>query len=189
MTKYVLINGIDSWQNSESLSFIPTTNGSIPEYNSPTCLPMSTIAADNNVPTAMKALSVAQSQIWSFHLPLHRFVASCLREVSRRPYQRADEKPGGMDELLSSLRESEDARKLYRIYSGLIEYPAVILARNSQIRSELWLRNGKSMFDQVGTFNMIELHQTCEWLYLTLLPPLIGIKLWRTSFLQRSSGR
>jgi hypothetical protein len=116
---------------------------------------MSTVSADNNAPMAIKALSVAQSQVWSFHLPLHRFVASCLREVSRRPYQQDDGQPGGIDVLLTSLKESEDARKLYRIYSGLLEYPIIILARNSQIRSELWLRNGKSMFDQVCFFNTI----------------------------------
>lgn len=142
-------NGIDAWQRAESLSFTPTTNGPISEYNCPVCLPMSTVAADNGTPMAMKALSVAQSQVWSFHLPLHRFVASCLREVSRRPYQQDDGEPGGMDLLLSTLKKNEDARKLHRIYLGLLEFPTIILARNSQIKSELWLRNGRSMFDQV----------------------------------------
>lgn len=149
LTKYILLNGIDSWQSAEALSFIPTTHGSIPEFNCPVCLPMSTVAADCGAPMAMKTLPVAQSQVWSFHLPLHRFVAASLREVSRRPYQLNDGQPGGFDQLIQSLKQTEGARKLYRIYLGLLEYPTIILARNSQIRSQLWLRNGKLMFDQV----------------------------------------
>ena len=139
LTQYILTRGIDAWQSSEALSSAPTANGPIPEYNCPTCLPMSSVAADHNAPIAMKALPVAQSQLWSFHLPLHRFVASCLREVARRPYQRENGQVGGIQELVVSLKEKEDARKLHRIYSGLLEYPIVVVSRNSQIRSDLWL--------------------------------------------------
>ena len=148
LTEYVLTKGVDLWQSCEALRFKPT-NGAIPEYNAPTCLPMSSVAVDNNSHVAMKALSVAQSHLWSFHLPLHRFIASCVREVSRRPYETTDGEAAGIQKLLISLKENINAEKLFRIYSGLLEYPAIIISRNSQIRSCLWQRNGRGMLDQV----------------------------------------
>lgn len=143
------MKGIFPWQSSEAVSLSPSTNGPIAEYNCPTCLPLSSVAVDHDAPVAMKSLPVAQSQRWSFHLPLHRFVAACLREVSRRSYRCEDGRMGSIEELIDNLKRHEEWGKLYRTYHGLLEYPIIVLARNAQIRSDLWLRNGRGMQDQV----------------------------------------
>ena len=116
---------------------------------------MSTAAADYGAPVAMAALPVSQCQLWSFHLPLHRFVASSLRELARRPYAKDIGQIGGIHELIEKMKQQEDARKLFKIYSGLLEFPTVVLARNSQIRSDLWLRNGRGMFDMVRNYTRL----------------------------------
>jgi hypothetical protein len=45
---------------------------------------MSTIAVKYDSSLAMEALPLPQSKCWSFHFPIHRFVAACLREMARR---------------------------------------------------------------------------------------------------------
>lgn len=46
-------------------------------------------------------LPLSQIQSWSFHLPLHRFAAACIREVSRRPGG------GGISDLVSMFEVPE----------------------------------------------------------------------------------
>jgi hypothetical protein len=100
----------------------------------------------------MKALPISQCDLWSFHIPLHRFVAFCIREVARRrPCNDRNGQTQDVTNLLETMIQKEDSQKLFRIFSGLLEYPLMIIARNSQIRSDLWLRNGRGMFDQVRT--------------------------------------
>ena len=67
---------------------------------------MSTIAVEHGTHLAMKAIPVAQSDSWSFHLPLHRFTAACLREVARRPSSLSGEgevSMMGIEDLLRKL--------------------------------------------------------------------------------------
>lgn len=149
LTHYILINGVDSWQCAEALSFVPIFRKDIPEVSCSNALPMSSVAFNFGTSTAMKALPISQCHLWSFHIPLHRFVAFCLREVARRPDKGKGGAMNGVPELLALMKQKENFKRLFRIYSGLLEYPLMIVARNSQIRSDLWLRNGRGMFDQV----------------------------------------
>lgn len=153
MTIYILTTGIRSWQKSESLAYTSTTNGRHKENNCPTCLPMSSSAVRYGSHMAMRALSVAQTKSWSFHLPLHRFIATSLREIARRPYSKEDGTICGIEELIYRMKDQQDASELERIYSGLMEFPLIVLSRNSQIKSDLWLRNGRGMSDQVLNYS------------------------------------
>lgn len=149
LTHYILVNGVDSWQCAEALNYVAIFNHNLPEESCSNCLPMASVACKHGALTAMKALPTSQCHLWSFHIPLHRFIAFCIREVARRPY---NDKHGGsedMTKLIAMVMQKEDSKRLFRIYTGLLEYPLMIIARNSQIRSDLWLRNGKGMFDQV----------------------------------------
>jgi len=123
---------------------------------------MSTVAVRHGTYLAMKSLPVAQGGSCSFHLPLHRFVAACLREVARRPYIKAGGEIGGIEELLIMMKQNHDEEekkdndyyddfeeKLHSLFQGLIEFPTIVLSRSSQIRSGLWKRNGPGMLDQV----------------------------------------
>lgn len=126
---------------------------------------MASVACKHGALTAMKALPTSQCHLWSFHIPLHRFIAFCIREVARRPY---NDKHGGsedMTKLIAMVMQKEDSKRLFRIYTGLLEYPLMIIARNSQIRSDLWLRNGKGMFDQVSITTSL----TPFWIYIRVI--------------------
>ena len=46
---------------------------------------MSNVAMEHGTHLAIKAVPVAQRDSWSFHLPLHWFAATCLREIARGP--------------------------------------------------------------------------------------------------------
>ena len=157
LTHYVLTMGVTVWQASEMVAYKPTPNTShrYPFDRCPASLPMSTIASKHGTWLAMRALPVAQTRRWSFHLPLHRFVAACLREVARRPCVKADGSAGGMEELLLMLCEGngdnsgKHRKKSENLFRGLVEFPVIVLARAAQIRSGLWRRNGPGMLDQV----------------------------------------
>jgi len=191
LTHYVLTNGLTTWQEREmthrpstfppstsspssSLPLlpphhIPTTKGPrTPELCRTASLPMSTVAVEHGTYLAMRAVPVAQGDSWSFHLPLHRFAAACLREVARRPTSTsASTSMGGLDEdqvkaegglciedLLQKLMPNDDdgddgEEAVYRLFQGLMEFPVIVLSRAAQIRSGLWRRNGPGMLDQV----------------------------------------
>mmetsp|Transcript_12443 Transcript_12443/g.23345 ORF Transcript_12443/g.23345 Transcript_12443/m.23345 type:complete len:2568 (-) Transcript_12443:2177-9880(-) len=149
LTHYILVNGIDSWQCAEALNYVAVFKQNFPEESCSNCLPFASVTCNHGTLTAMKALPISQCHLWSFHIPLHRFVAFCVREVARRPYSHKYEQNQDVAKLLTSMIQKEDSKRLFRIYSGLLEYPLMIIARNSEIRSDLWLRNGKGMFDQV----------------------------------------
>ena len=53
-----------------------------PQSRSPSSLPMSTLAGKYGTDLASRTLPISQVRVWSFHLPLHRFLASCLRHTS-----------------------------------------------------------------------------------------------------------
>lgn len=153
MVIYILTTGINSWQKSETFAYSSTSNGLNKESTCPACLPMSSSAVRFGSYMAMKALPVSQTKSWSFHLPLHRFVATSLREIARRPYSKDDGTACGIDELICRMKDQQDPLELERIYSGLMEFPLIVLSRNSQIRSDLWLRNGRGMSDQVLNYS------------------------------------
>lgn len=94
----------------------------------PAALPYSTVASSHGTNVAMAALPLSQIQQWSFHLPLHRFAAACIREVSRRP------EDGGIDDLLRMFESPNDTNKRdYQmrqnalLFRGIMEFPVIVL--------------------------------------------------------------
>ena len=139
LTHYTLVVGLLRWQRSEMLSYRPTRPPSrhlhpnAPEYAlSPASLPFSTVASAHGSVLAMAAIPLPQIAVWSFHLPLHRFAASCIRELSRRDDKTDD---SGMVALLDMLapQAGENALTQLRLNSllvrGLMEFPAIVLSR------------------------------------------------------------
>lgn len=172
LTYYTLTVGLHRWQRSEMLSYRPThqptlePNPKVPAYGlSPASLPFSTIATQHGSPLAMAALPVPQISVWSFHLPLHRFVAACIREVSRRHDNfdlRSKNSGGGLATLLQMFdlptnATSKDTTTQLRLnallFRGCMEFPAIVLSRAAQIRAGIWRRNGPGMSDQVLNYS------------------------------------
>jgi len=103
LTHYALAGGLAIWQQRETshrTSTIPPqpepqliTHQPLPHHaqlQAPEgcctdSLPISTIAMQHGTHLTMIVMPVVQGNNWSFHLPLHRFAAACLREVVRRP--------------------------------------------------------------------------------------------------------
>ena len=101
---------------------------------------MSSVAFAHGTISALKALPVAQTHPWSFHLPLLRFAAFCLMELSRRE--------NGFEMLLGKLRETEGDYRSIELLHGLMEFIVLLVSRVSQIKAALWKRNGSSVLDQ-----------------------------------------
>jgi hypothetical protein len=129
------IYGLRHWQRSEMLTYRPThppyLQPKVPAYClSPASLPFSTVATAHGSALAMVALPLPQNALWSFHLPLHRFVAACIREVSRR---RCISDSDGISKLLEMLGSGNDASAQFRLnallFRGLMEFPAIVLSR------------------------------------------------------------
>ena len=129
------IYGLHHWQRSEMLTYRPThppyLQPKVPAYClSPASLPFSTVATAHGSALAMVALPLPQNALWSFHLPLHRFVAACIREVSRR---RCISDSDGISKLLEMLGSGNDASAQFRLnallFRGLMEFPAIVLSR------------------------------------------------------------
>ena len=169
LTHYVLTAGLHRWQRSEMLSYRPTPppsvkpNPKVASYAlSSASLPFSTVAVahssrsggnsssssnnDNVAALAMAALPVPQIGVWSFHLPLHRFVAACIREVARRcddvlSSASGRSNHGGMEKLLQmfALQQDNDdmmassfqqrLRRNALLFRGLMEFPTIVLSR------------------------------------------------------------
>eukprot|EP00546_Thalassionema_frauenfeldii_P000890 CAMPEP_0178937310 /NCGR_PEP_ID=MMETSP0786-20121207/25676_1 /TAXON_ID=186022 /ORGANISM="Thalassionema frauenfeldii, Strain CCMP 1798" /LENGTH=2359 /DNA_ID=CAMNT_0020615847 /DNA_START=262 /DNA_END=7341 /DNA_ORIENTATION=- len=129
LTQYCLFHGLVRWQEQETQHYRPTSNTiNLEDYSKATAsLPYATIHTGEAL--AQAALPLPYVSPWSFHLPLHRFFAACLREVCRRPE--------GMTELLEKASHVQ------------MEFPLLVLSRAAQVRAGLWKRNGSLMFDQV----------------------------------------
>lgn len=138
-----------------------------PHVLCPAALPLSTVACAHGTNVAMAALPLSQIQMWSFHLPLHRFAAACVREVSRRSGH------GGIADLLRMFEVPKDhnnpqtrsqLRQNSLLFRGIMEFPVIVLSRAAQIRSGIWRRNGPGMTDQVlnysGAFRTAPLSHT-----------------------------
>jgi hypothetical protein len=147
LTYYILSNGVFRWQRREMLLYEPTPNGSAvePYRRCPSSLPYSTVAAKNGTSLAMRQLPVSQSTPFSFHLPLHRFVAGCFRELCLRK----DDELHGVVSLMDKLRSQLPIEDYEDLFLGLMEFPLVILTRAAQVRAGLWRRNGPGLNDQV----------------------------------------
>lgn len=139
---------------------------------------MSTVAVEHGTYLAMKAVPVAQGDSWSFHLPLHRFAAACLREVARRPTSASTSMDGlevdqvnvegglCIENLIQKLMPNDDDgddgdEAVESLFQGLMEFPVIVLSRAAQIRSGLWRRNGPGMLDQVSVWSSHTVPRGC----------------------------
>jgi len=165
LTHYTLTTGVHRWQRLVMLSYRPSpppSPGSPVQVHSlcPASLPFSTVAVAHGSPLAMAALPLAQTKTWSFHLPLHRFVSTCIREVCRRGGGNLGDS-GGIEDLLKKFHiediQSKDGMSKLRLnallFRGLMEFPTIVLSRAAQIRAGLWKRNGPGMQDQVLNYS------------------------------------
>jgi hypothetical protein len=143
LTTHILSSGILEWQNVEMATYEATSYSLTlaPSMRCSASLPFSTASVKSGSVLAFRALPMSQVTPFSFHLPLHRFVAACLREASLRET--------GIDDLLLCLTEklSEDVKD--DLFLGLMEFPLLVLSRAAQIRAGLWRRNGNGLNDQV----------------------------------------
>ena len=156
VTFNTLISSIDKWQTFEMQKPKPSyfydsadniaRNG---HQLSPLSLPYSTVATNHGCSTAIAPKwLVTQSTPFSLHLPLHRFLASCLRELSLRPNGTRK----GVDELLRRLRSAGANGELSSsslLFHGLTEVPSFVASRAAQVRAGLWRRNGPGLQEQV----------------------------------------
>ena len=148
LTFHAMTHGLAQWQSEEMLSYVSKAEkGTVAgeQCLCPASLPFSNVAARHGSHVAFNALPIAQVTPWSFHLPLHRFVAACLREVCRRPVDQST----GMDVLMERLSTQIPDVLRDSLFQGLMEFPALVLSRAAQIRAGLWKRNGGGMHDQV----------------------------------------
>ena len=77
----------------------------------------------------MRQLPVSQVSPFSFHLPLHRFVAGCLRELCLRKVSDA----GGIADLLQRLQVEMPVKQYDELFKGIMELPLFVLSRAAQI--------------------------------------------------------
>jgi hypothetical protein len=146
LTFYIMTHGLAQWQSTEMVSYVSKADDDAfvgDHALCPASLPFSTVASKQGTQLAFDAFPIAQATQWSFHLPLHRFVAAALREVCRRPDQ-----SGGMEGLMQRLAQVP-AFQRDGLFRGLMEFPALVISRAAQIRAGLWRRNGSGMNDQV----------------------------------------
>ena len=115
-------------------------------------LPFSTVATKHGCASAMAPkLTVTQSTPFSLHLPLHRFVASCLKELCLR----SNDTMMGIDELLQRLQSGASKGEIsssHLLFQGLTEFPAYVTSRVAQVRAGLWRRNGPGLGEQVTKY-------------------------------------
>lgn len=149
LTYYTLTVGLHNWQRSEMLSYLPTPppddlpHPKVKKYAAaPASLPFPTVAIncgglEGRGPLAMAAIPLPQIAVWSFHLPLHRFVAACIRELVRRQDRPEDggacsRKKGGLQELLQMFAEGNtDVSRLHQhalLFRGLMEFPVIVVS-------------------------------------------------------------
>lgn len=141
LTYHVLTRAIEPWQQDEMKTYTSTvfTSAIVPYKRCPSSLPFSTVASKCGTALAMQQMPVSQVTPFSFHVPLHRFVSSAIRELCLR----ANEAEAGMTSLMQRLQSHQ------AVFWGLMEFPILVLSRVAQVRSDLWKRNGPGLNDQV----------------------------------------
>ncbi|KAL3922278.1 MAG: hypothetical protein SGILL_002291 [Bacillariaceae sp.] len=143
LSYHVLCDGILNWQHLEMSTYEATAyTTSLEPYKKRTAsLPFSTLSVKTGSVLAFRALPVAQVTPFSFHLPLHRFVAACLREAALRQT--------GIEDLQVMLSQRLTPQVHDDLHIGLMEFPLLVLSRAAQVRAGLWRRNGNGLNDQV----------------------------------------
>lgn len=147
---HILIDGVFTWQKKEMLSYVPTPFSATESHKMASAsLPFSNVAASHGAAVAMRHLPLSQNTPFSFHLPLHRFVAGCLRELCLRP----DDGANGISSLLRRLQNGLSEADFDLLFLGLMEFPLLIITRAGQVRAGLWRRNGAGLSDQVLNYS------------------------------------
>ncbi|CAJ1952324.1 unnamed protein product [Cylindrotheca closterium] len=141
LTYHVLEYGIGKWQTVEMYAYKPTRSTVESHDRKPASLPFSTLSEKNGSALAFRALPMSQKTPFSFHLPLQRFVAACLREICLRE--------DAMDDLMLKLSRDMFVNNKDNLFLGLMEFPLLVLSRSAQVRAGLWRRNGNGLNDQV----------------------------------------
>jgi hypothetical protein len=141
LTLHVLISGVGQWQTMEMSTYKPTSYTVEAPKRRPASLPFSTVSAKHGSALAFRALPMSQNTYFSFHLPLQRFAAACLREVCLRD--------DGIEDLKRHLDKNLSIDDQNSLFWGLMEFPLLVLTRAAQVRAGLWKRNGNGLNDQV----------------------------------------
>ena len=147
LTFHLLTTGIDQWHRKEKPLYTSIPVDLVHEsYNRALAtLPFSSISASFGTVLDMTQLPVSQATPFSFHLPLHRFFASCIRELCLR----RNKNSGDIADLFKRLTSILTAEQHESLFEGLMEFPVLVLSRAAQIRAGLWRRNGTGLNDQV----------------------------------------
>jgi hypothetical protein len=147
LTFHILTNGLQKWQRTEMLSYAASEYSAVLDTHRrcPASLPFSTIAAAHGTALAMQQLPISQAAPFSFHIPLHRFVSGCLRELCLRK----GDSHCDIGALLQQLQTQLPAKQRDELFLGLMEFPTLVLTRAAQVRANLWRRNGSGLNDQV----------------------------------------
>jgi len=150
LSYHILLDGVFAWQKKEMRFYEATPVQSTEQHKlAPSSLPFSTVSASHGTAVAMHQMPVAQNTSFSFHLPLHRFVAGCLRELCLRQ----DDGVSGISSLLGRLNVGLSERDFDQLFLGLMEFPLLIISRAAQVRAGLWRRNGAGLSDQVLNYS------------------------------------
>jgi len=150
LSYHILLDGVFAWQKKEMHLYQATPLQSTEQHKfAPGSLPFSTVSASNGTAVAMHHLPVAQNTSFSFHLPLHRFIAGCLRELCLR----RDDALSGISSLLQRLSIGLGDKDCDHLFLGLMEFPLLIVSRAAQVRAGLWRRNGAGLSDQVLNYS------------------------------------
>lgn len=142
----ILVDGVQKWHTRESHLYQPTpfSSATEPHRRCPVSLPLSHIARVNGSTLAMRHMCVAQSSPISFHLPLHRFAATCVRELCLRR-----DGVGSLVDLFQRIDSHLSRDESADLFMRLMEFPLLVLTRAAQVRAGLWRRNGPGLNDQV----------------------------------------
>ena len=150
LSYHILLDGVFAWQKKEMLFYTVTPSATTEQHKvALASLPFSTVAAANGTSVAMCQMPVAQNTSFSFHLPLHRFVAGCLRELCLRQ----EDGTSGISNLLGRLSVGLNELDSNQLFLGLMEFPLLIISRAAQVRAGLWRRNGAGLSDQVLNYS------------------------------------
>ena len=146
LTSVILIEGVHKWHRQEQNLYLPTPFSTATEAyrRCPVSLPLSHVCRAYGGRLAMPHMCVAQSSPISFHLPLHRFAATCVRELCLRR--------DGVNSMLDLFRRVEMSltpSEYNDLFMRLMEFPLLVLTRAAQVRAGLWRRNGPGLNDQV----------------------------------------
>eukprot|EP00977_Amphora_coffeiformis_P002502 scaffold469_cov160-Amphora_coffeaeformis.AAC.7 len=146
LTCTILVHGVHKWHSQDSHLYQPTpfSTATEPHRRCPVSLPLSHIARLSGSRLAMRHMCVAQSSPISFHLPLHRFAATCVRELCLRRDGAAS-----LVDLFQRIAASLPPLECNDLFMRLMEFPLLVLTRAAQVRAGLWRRNGPGLNDQV----------------------------------------